>query len=101
VRAAAPNMSDAALVQLYNAINDNPGEWHTIFTSGSLEPRLYVTEQGTVIGQAVVQGPAAAARQPAALPEAEPTPVAEPTPSPLLNYPLTPEDMALLKTFRD
>jgi hypothetical protein len=99
VRAAAPGMSDAALVQLYNAINDNPGEWHTIFTSGSLEPRLYVTEQGTIIGQAVVQEAGAPARPPAALPAAEHAADAEPAPLP--SYPLTQEDMALLKTFRD
>ena len=101
VRAAAPEMSEAALVQLYNAINDSPGDWHTIFASGTLEPRLYVTEQGPIISQPVVQERAAPARLPAPQPAPEGAPPAEGAPVSLHNYPLTSEDMALLKTFRD
>lgn len=108
IRNAAPRMSDAGLVYLYNAINNNPGDARTIFTEGMFTPDLRVRDQDLSIG---IRGrapraarPAAAPKPPAtaastttgAAPAAAPTPPA-PVPGKSIPGSLTDEDLQLLR----
>jgi regulator of protease activity HflC (stomatin/prohibitin superfamily) len=100
IRAAAPDLSAMELAQLYNSILNNVSEVRTIFADGGFRPGLYFTEQGPVLGQPSQQGTPRVG-YPAAQPEVG-TQYAPTTPEmPERNYPLTTEDMALLKPLPD
>jgi hypothetical protein len=101
LHSAGASMSDTALVQLVNAMRENPGELNTIFTGGSVQPNLRVQT-----GNATVQVPGMSA------PQATP-PSSAPAPSqpqggaqssngaadmPASDLPLTAGDMALLRS---
>ncbi|MBX3001368.1 MAG: hypothetical protein KF893_22795 [Caldilineaceae bacterium] len=98
LRNAGANMSDMALIQLVNAIKDNPGQLNTIFTSGGFQPDLRVQ-----MGNATVQVPGTPATQ--GTPPSAPDPSQGGTQSsngaanmPAGDLPLTPADMALLRS---
>jgi hypothetical protein len=97
IRAAAPDVSAMDLAQLYNSILNNVSEVRTIFTDGTFRPGLYFTEQGPAIGQPSQQGISRLGHPPSG-PQTNTQPgvvgsgMIEP------NYPLTVEDMALLKS---
>jgi hypothetical protein len=108
LRDAGANMSDAGLVQLFNAIRNNPSEFNTIFTSGSFQPETRIQT-----GNASIQVPNPAQAQAPSTPPnpsippagnppqsaAAPTASANGASSPASVYrPLTAEDMALLKS---
>jgi hypothetical protein len=98
---AGANISDMALVQLVNAIRDNPGDLNTIFSGGGSQPELRVQT-----GHASVQVPGAAATQ-GTPPSSAPAP-SQPQGGaqnnngaagmPAGDLPLTPADMALLRS---
>lgn len=89
-RAAAPGISDAALVQLSSP--QNVGDLRTIFTTGSLQPELFVADEDTLMRRPAPQA------QPQLAPTPPPAAPVEPAPAPPSHpFALTPEDMALLK----
>jgi hypothetical protein len=99
LRNAGANMSDMALIQLVNAIKNNPGELSTIFASGGFQPELRVQT-----GNAIVQVPGTPATQ-TTPPSSAPAPSQGGVQSnngatdlPAADLPLTPEDMALLRS---
>jgi hypothetical protein len=96
IRSAAPGVSAMDLAQLYNSILNNVGEVRTIFADGTFRPGSYSTELGPAIAPTGKQR----------IPDVgNPWPRAESDEqrggvSPDIaqrNYPLTVEDMALLK----
>lgn len=89
VRAAAPTVSDAALVQLSSP--KNVGDLRTIFTTGNLQPELFVADEETFMRRPAAQAQPQPTPTPPAAP-AEPAPATQPHP-----FALTPDDMALLK----
>jgi hypothetical protein len=101
---AGANISDMALVQLVNAIRDNPGDLNTIFNGGGSQPELRMQT-----GNTSVQVPGTPATQ-GAPPSPAPAP-SQPqggvqssngvTNMPASDLPLTPEDMALLRSVVD
>lgn len=101
LRNAGANMSDLALIQLVNAIKDNPGELNTIFASGGFQPDVRVQA-----GNATMQVPGTPAPQ-----TTPPTPATTSSQAqggtqsgngvssvPAGDLPLTPADMALLRS---
>jgi hypothetical protein len=99
LRNAGTNMSDMALIQLVNAIKNNPGELNTIFASGGFQPDLRVQT-----GNATVQVPGTAATQTA--PDPSPAGAGKQSTNsvdniPAGDLPLTLEDMALLRSVVD
>lgn len=90
VRAAAPGVSDAALVQL--SAPQSVGDLRTIFTTGNLQPELFVADEDTLMRRPAPQA------QPQGTTAAQQAVPAEPTPAQPSNaFALTPDDMALLK----
>lgn len=104
LRNAGTGMSDVGLVHLVNALRDNPAELNTIFTSGGFPPDIRVQA-----GHALVQAPGADTPRtspPPTAPDQTQTPNGEPrqndTPDDDSDdLPLTPEDMALLRSVMD
>lgn len=107
VRDAGGNMSDAALVQLLNAIQENPGNIHSIFTSGNLQPDVRVQDDNLSVRMGAGGVPATGADSAVPNPGQPSTtatqPSAQPPASPPANddLPLTEEDMATLRSLFD
>jgi hypothetical protein len=92
VRAAAPGVSPADLSQLYNAVVNNVGQVHTVFTGAGFQPTMLFGQPDLATGSLTVGGaPTALAPSPSAL--------VGPPPADAVDgcYRLTPDDMALLK----
>jgi hypothetical protein len=120
VRAAAPNMSDAGLVQLLNIIQNPSADIQTVFTTGMVNQDMLLEDNGPVVRQrlsgAVPQQPAPptlteppqAAASPPTQPAAPLQPPQPPAPAPAPatddgadpDYPLTESDNTLLKSTR-
>lgn len=96
VRAAAPQVSDAALVQLSS--QQTVGDLRTIFTTGNLQPELFMVDRDMLMRNSAPQPKATMTGAP-------PTPPPPPSPTPGKDsqltdqhpYAMTSEDMALLK----
>jgi hypothetical protein len=87
VQAAAPQVSDAALIQLSS--QQATGDLRTIFTTGNVQPELYMMDQDMLMRRPAPPQPT---------PAPSPIPPAPPQPEPEQNaYALTASDMALLK----
>lgn len=103
VREAGGTMSDTALVQLLNAIQENPGNIHSIFTTGSMQPDIRVQDDNlsvrmpTTNDQRANSRPAADNR-PSAPKESNATATTEGRGDAL---PLTEDDMATLRSLFD
>lgn len=102
VRDAGGDMSDAALVQLLNAIQENPGNIHSIFTSGGIQPDIRMQEDNLSVRMAAVtkarsESQAGSDNRSSGATPSQPV-ATEPTRAVL---PLTEEDMATLRSLVD
>ena len=103
VRNAGGNMSDSGLVQLLNAIQENPGNIHSIFSTGSVQPDVRVQDDNVSVRMSAggttsttgVGAPAAASGSAGT--------ASAPSASQVDNddLPLTEEDMAMLRSLFD
>lgn len=98
LRDAGANMSDIHLVQLINAISDNPGEFNNFFSSSGFQPDIRIqTDSASVkMPSADQTPPPSAGNSPQAANAAPSTNGASAQPS--VYRPLNAEDMALLKS---
>ena len=103
VRSAGGTMTDAGLVQLLNAIQENPGNIHNIFSTGSVEPDVRVQDDNLSVRMSAGDG--ANSKSPSgtgtAVPNAGQPPPASPQPQTNDDLPLTEEDMATLRSLFD
>lgn len=80
VRAAAPDMPDAALVQLLNILQNPSADIQTIFTTGTVNQDMLLESGGPVLRQRLGSLPPEQPAQPAAEPPRQATPPATPPP---------------------
>lgn len=107
VRSAGGTMTDSGLVQLLNAIQENPGNIHSIFSTGSVQPDVRVQDDNVSVRMSAGGGagggasPGASAAAPNAGSPA--TASSQPSASQPANddLPLTEEDMAMLRSLFD
>lgn len=103
VRSAAPNMSDAGLVQLFNVIQNPSAELHTIFTNGYVQPDIYIQKNDLGVRQPAPP-PAPLPSAPRTRSQAPPNaaePVAHEDPGKGQGLPLTEDTMQMLKSDSD
>lgn len=103
VRDAGGAMSDTALVQLLNAIQENPGNIHSIFTTGSMQPDVRIQEDDLSV-RLSGGNDSRAGNESAVGARRDASPVADrpaATEPPEETLPLTEEDMATLRSLFD
>lgn len=113
VRAAAPDMSDAGLVQLLNILQNPSADIQTVFTTGMVNPDILLDADGAAVRQRLssappAQPPAQPPRVTAPPPPPQPeqpqpqpsTPTAQADDGAEPDYPLVESDNSLLKSTR-
>lgn len=100
VRSAGGTMTDSGLVQLLNAIQENPGNIHSIFSTGNVQPDVRMQDDNLSVRMGA-GGSAGAPPSPDAgtpEPKAEQASPASSQPQANDDLPLTEEDMAMLRS---
>lgn len=97
LRTAAPDLAAADLAMLHNAIINNVGQVHTVFAEGGFSPGIYLSDASNDRHSRVIAAPS-----PRALPARAETKanIQEPSAANEDGFPLTQEDMELLKSLR-
>jgi len=101
VRNAGMGMSDSGLVQLVNAIQENPGNIHSIFSTGAVQPDVRVQDDTVSVRMSASSSAATGTNGPAVAPSQKSSPPSPVNPPSNDDLPLTEEDMAMLRSLFD